>query len=665
MLILLLLCLLSVQLLDIHSEVKAILHDIGVTKFKSKMVKRDYCFDRDLPDFDEMAKMPEDQRKSSLLDTDEGVPASTQYLKVLYSFSSGALPRNMKGKTFSRIFGTKSTALELFLLKRRLMGPCWVTIKNVEACSAHAASSTGEKSNAAFSWCKFSFQTSNQKNVRVLEDCPDAPLFSVLSLSLKTVLNEQNNRHEIVMASYMFHEGVSVEGPTTNETDFQYCTIVSKLPQSVLGKKGGESVLDALVACPPDFEVRAKAQNAADATKAAAAAAAAAGKKGAAPPPRHTNKLEVVPTERALLSLLLTRIHVLDPDCIVSHDLHGFGVDVLLSRMSKNAVGLNWSKLGRLQKSKMPQVSGRPGDGDFSLVDRGAGSGRLMVDTMVCAKEFLTAQKMYTLSYLSETQLQVKHEEIEASSIPHSYKTTPTLLELIKANENDAFLQLRLMFKLVMLPLSKQLTCLCGNMWARSLRAARAERVEFLLLHDFHGSKFLIPEKYTNKERKEKEQLREEEEKRKLGNDPTKLKALRASKNKPQYAGGLVLEPKRGFYDKYVLLLDFNSLYPSIIQEFNVCFTTVAHWSVKQGEMAAVPPAGSVNGHLPKVIKRLVQRRRNVKDMLKKESNPAKRTELDIRQKALKLVANSMYGCLGFVSSRFCQFTRRAKETHA
>ena len=101
--------------------------------------------------------------------------------------------------------------------------------------------------------------------------------------------------------------------------------------------------------------------------------------------------------------------------------------------------------------------------------------------------------------------------------------------------------------------------------------------MEYLLLHEFHLRKFILPDKLSQKE-KEKEagkrkapvqvdtdvqpDFEEGDNCETVSDNATGKKG----KKGPAYLGGLVLEPKKGLYDKYILLLDFNSLYPSIIQ---------------------------------------------------------------------------------------------------
>lgn len=52
-------------------------------------------------------------------------------------------------------------------------------------------------------------------------------------------------------------------------------------------------------------------------------------------------------------------------------------------------------------------------------------------------------------------------------------------------------------------------------------------------------------------------------------------------------------------------------------------------------------------------MKGLVHKRRSVKASMKSCKDSVKYKQLDIRQQAIKLTANSMYGCLGFTASRF------------
>lgn len=123
------------------------------------------------------------------------------------------------------------------------------------------------------------------------------------------------------------------------------------------------------------------------------------------------------------------------------------------------------------------------------------------------------------------------------------------------------------------------------------------------------------------------------------------------------YEGGYVMEPERGFYTAPVVVLDYASLYPSIIMAYNLCYTTLlSKEQVKSLDKSQYTesPTGDCflrtekkAGVLPIVLKDLLQGRKAVREELKNTKDHELKASLNARQLALKVSANSVYGFTG------------------
>lgn len=607
---------LQVKTKPVKDELKKIMSERGVDQYTMKPVYRKYCFERN------------------------DIPSGGQYvIKLKYSYLNSALPSDIKGETFCGALGTQTNALEHLLVKSKIMGPSWLALHNAEI----VPQATLKDKEAMKSWCKLEVNLQNgHKSVRnptveAIEALGlggqqrDPPTVIVAALKLQTVVNHKTNANEICSASVVYLQDVRVDVGTdcrAKVTDMP-CEWEKKARHFSLVRKlsGGN--------WPSGWEQHVanenKTNNVAKRTKSIVLSAQA--------------------DERGLLSILLARLSQIDADVICGHNVAGFDVDVLLNRLRENKVA-HWSRIGRLKRTRFPNLSGG-NQGSFgggaSIGALSCMSGRLLADTYLSARDLLK-EVSYTLTNLMKTQFDENRAEIPHQDVPLQFNSTQTLWQLTKNSQTDAFYSLWLMLHLQALPLTRQLSNIAGNTWSKTLGHTRAQRVEFLFLHEFHKRKYMVPDRLSAKEKR-----RVQAAEAKNGNGDKDVD----DKKGPQYSGGLVLEPKKGLYDKYVLMLDFNSLYPSIIQEYDICFTTVKRGKDMAGLAPELPPPvlGKPGGEnaavLPQVICKLVQHRRAVKELLKKETNDVKKAQLDIRQLALKLTANSMYGCLGFSASRF------------
>lgn len=126
------------------------------------------------------------------------------------------------------------------------------------------------------------------------------------------------------------------------------------------------------------------------------------------------------------------------------------------------------------------------------------------------------------------------------------------------------------------------------------------------------------------------------------------------------YVGGMVLKPKPGIHEN-IAILDFKSMYPNIMIEYNISPDTYLPPSEPE------PPSGVYTapevghrfrkeppGFYKRVLSSLISARDEVRAKLRKvDPKSVEYRVLDARQKAIKVITNATYGYAGWIGARW------------
>lgn len=291
----------EVDMEDVYQEVDEMMSRLKVGMHKIKPCTRKYAFE--LPD----------------------VPKEGEYLKLLYPYDKSVLPMDIKGETFSRVFGTNTSLFEQFVLWKNIMGPCWLKIDDADFSAVNNAS-----------WCKFECQISKPASISPVPDTEnlEVPPLTLMSLSFRTQLNVKENKQEILVASARVYENIAITDTTPPE----------KIPCKTFTvmRPSGSTY-------PLGFEAETRKQ-------------------------RGTFMLEK--SEQFLLSKFLALFDRMDPDVIMGHQLQEVDLSILLSRLKEKKTP-GWHRLGRLKRGEWPKNFNK-GGGFFT--ERHLIAGRLMCD---------------------------------------------------------------------------------------------------------------------------------------------------------------------------------------------------------------------------------------------------------------------------------------------
>ena len=306
------------------------------------------------------------------------------------------------------------------------------------------------------------------------------------------------------------------------------------------------------------------------------------------------------PAEKELLQAFISWFREKDPDIIIGWHVIGFDLMFLEAKCNELYIPFELAR-----RNGRVSLRSRKGGGYFASV-----YGRVVIDGPQSLRSSFFTFEDYKLETVAQELLQegktITPDENKVAEIERLFAEDKK--KLAEYNLQDAVLVTEIFKKAGLIELSVRRSQLSGLLMDQLGMMTAA--FDHFFLPRLHRRGFVAPN----------------------------IKDLELSEHA---AGGYVFEPEPGLYDK-VIVLDFRSLYPSIIQTFKIDPLS----RLLSQENTLRTPAGynfSATEHfLPGFIEQLLEQRSNAK----------KKKDKQLSQ-AIKILMNSFYGVMGSYGCRF------------
>ena len=332
------------------------------------------------------------------------------------------------------------------------------------------------------------------------------------------------------------------------------------------------------------------------------------------------NFVTCVADEKDLFAHFTRLLDELDIDIVSGYNSANFDVKYMIDRAKALGIEFNMSRFRGETKIER-----------HGLIDKVKIAGRVHVDMYVVVKfisvvgaaESILKLNSYTLKNVYEAVSKGKKRMVDKSAIYKLWDgTKEEVEELADYNLNDSYALHTVYNSFV--PIMVEITKISGNSLSDICVSTTGQIVEFLLMRYSRIFNELIPNKPSDAQ-------------------------IRKRISEP-IEGAYVKTPEPGVYEK-LAIFDFRSLYPSIIISHNIdpsslCTDCSNYYESPLGYKFSKDRKSIT----PTILRIMLEARAEVKRMYKKDKD---NIALGARSQALKIIANSFYGYLGYARSRW------------